>query len=199
MFQEDELVARSRDGDIDAFEELVSRYERKIYTIAYRLIGNYDDADDLTQEAFLRAFKSIKNFRGEASFQTWMCRIVTNVCRDEMRKRKRVVFESLDETITLCDGEVQKQIASSEPGPSELYERKEAQETIQKYINSLSPDFRVALVLRDIQGYSYEEIAQQLQCSLGTVKSRISRARNNLKNKLSLDREQNQKAKRLYG
>ncbi len=199
MYQEDELVARSRNGDIDAFEELVSRYERKIYTIAYRLIGNYDDADDLTQEAFMRAFKSIKNFRGEASFQTWMCRIVTNVCRDEMRKRKRAVIESLDETINLGDGEVQKQIPSSDPGPSDLYEKKELQETIQKYINSLSPDFRLALVLRDIEGYSYEEIAEQLQCSLGTVKSRINRARNNLKNKLLLDREQNQRAQRLYG
>lgn len=89
MLNDEELVLKSKNGDIDAFEELVCRYERKIYTIAYRLIGNRDDANDLAQEAFLKAFQGIKNFRGEASFQTWLCRITTNVCRDEIRRRSR--------------------------------------------------------------------------------------------------------------
>lgn len=198
MFRDEDLVNRSKNGDVDAFEELVTRYERKIYTIAYRLMGNYDDASDLTQEAFLRAFQAIKNFRGEASFLTWMCRIATNVCRDELRKRYRVQIESLDETITLNDGEISKQIAASDPGPADLYERKELQEKIQSMINTLSPDFRLALVLRDIQGLSYEEIAEQLNCSLGTVKSRINRARNHIKEMILAEREQIPEKARLY-
>lgn len=198
MFRDEDLVNRSKNGDIDAFEELVTRYERKVFTIAYRLMGNYDDASDLTQEAFLRAFQAIKNFRGEASFLTWMCRIATNVCRDELRKRYRVQIESLDETITLYDGEIAKQIPASDPGPADLYERKELQDSIQKMINTLSPDFRLALVLRDIQGLSYEEIAQQLDCSLGTVKSRINRARNHLKEMILAEREQIPEKARLY-
>lgn len=199
MFNEAELVARSRDGDIDAFEELVCCYERKIYTVTYRLMGNHDDASDLAQEAFLRAFTAIKNFRGEASFLTWMCRIATNVCRDELRKKRRVSTESLDARITLDDGEVSKQFASPDPDPAEAYERKELQEKIQDLISSLSPEFRLALVLRDIQGFSYEEIAQELECSLGTVKSRINRARNYLKERLTAEREQKVCPERLYG
>lgn len=197
MPSDEELVTRSKNGDIDAFEELVNRYERKIYTIAYRLIGNREDANDLAQEAFLKAFQGINNFREEASFQTWLCRITTNVCRDEIRKRIRKPVDRLDEAIVLEEGEVARQVAIQEPGPAELYEQKELSERIQKLINSLSPDFRVALVLRDIQGYSYEEISEYLDCSLGTVKSRISRARNYLKEKLLLEREQNQNEGRL--
>jgi RNA polymerase sigma-70 factor (ECF subfamily) len=190
---------KSKDGDIDAFEELVCRYERKIYTLTYRLMGNREDADDFAQEAFLKAFQAIKSFRGESSFLTWLCRIASNVCRDELRKRYRVKTESLDEKIVLDDGEITKQFVSPEAGPAEEYERKELQEMMQEYINKLSPDFRMALVLRDINGYSYEEIAEQLECSLGTVKSRISRARNYLKEQILRDREQNKIQERLYG
>jgi RNA polymerase sigma-70 factor (ECF subfamily) len=198
VFSDEALVARSKNGDIDAFEELVSCYERKIYNVAYRLMGNHEDANDLAQEAFLRAFQSISNFRGEASFLTWMCRIVTNLCRDELRKKYRTQIESLDGEITLGEGEVKKQVASSEPGPAELYEKKELREKIQELINTLSPEFRLALVLRDIQGFTYEEIAEQLECSLGTVKSRINRARKYLKDKLVQDWEQKEVLTRLY-
>lgn len=197
MLRDEELVARSQKGDIDAFEELVNRYERKIYTVAYRIIGNPDDASDLTQEAFLKAFQGIRNFRGEASFQTWVSRIVTNVCRDELRKRYRKPVDWLEEKITLDEGEVTRQVPSNEPGPEEIYEKKELQERLQELIATLSPEFRLALVLRDIQGFSYEEIAEQLDCSLGTVKSRINRARNYLKEKLLMDREQNPDQQRL--
>lgn len=197
MLRDEELVVRSQNGDIDAFEELVNRYERKIYTVAYRLISNPDDASDLTQEAFLKAFQGIKNFRGEASFLTWMCRIVTNVCRDELRKRYRKPVDWLEEKITLDEGEVTRQVPSQDPGPEEVYEQKELQERLQDLIATLSPEFRLTLVLRDIQGFSYEEIAEHLDCSLGTVKSRINRARNYLKEKLVLDREQNPIQERL--
>lgn len=199
MLREEELVARCKKGDIDAFEELVCCYERKIYTVTYRLMGNHEDANDCAQEAFLKAFQAINNFRGEASFLTWLCRIATNVCRDELRKRYRTSTESLDERVTLDEGEVTKQYASPDLGPSEIYEQKEFQERIQRLINGLSPEFRMALILRDIQGYSYEEIAEQLNCSLGTVKSRIYRARNYLKDKLLAERKQINCQQRLYG
>ena len=199
MYNEDELVRMSKDGDIDAFEELVCRYERKIFTAAYRLIGNREDAADLAQEAFLRAFRSIKSFRAEASFLTWMYTIVTNLCRDELRKRSRVQIESLDERVALEDSEVSKQFSSNESGPAELYEQKELQEKIQALINTLLPEYRMALVLRDIQGLSYEQMATQLDCSLSTVQSRINRARNHMKDKLLAEREQNNLHARLYG
>jgi RNA polymerase sigma-70 factor (ECF subfamily) len=191
MYKDEDLVARSQNGDIEAFEELISRYERKIYTAAYRIIGNYDDANDFAQEAFLRAFQSIGTFRGEASFLTWMCRIVTNICRDELRKRYRTPVDSLDKEVTLGESEIKKQLATTDPGPEELYEKKELHEELQELINTLSPEFRLALILRDIQGFTYEEIAEQLECSLGTVKSRINRARTYLKEKLLVRREQN--------
>lgn len=197
LYKDEELVSKSQNGDIYAFEELVCRYERKIYTAAYRLIGNPDDASDIAQEAFLRAFQSIRNFRNEASFLTWMYRITTNLCRDELRKRYRVSYTSLDEKITLPDGEVSRQTASSEPDPALLYERKELQEKIGKLIAALSPEFRLALVMRDIQGFSYDEIAEQLGCSLGTVKSRINRARRHLQKKLAAELEQNGEPQRL--
>ncbi len=197
MYKDEELVIRSQNGDMYAFEELVCRYERKIYTVAYRLVGNHDDANDIAQEAFLRAFQSIKSFRGEASFLTWIYRITTNLCRDELRKKYRISYESLDEKITLQEGEVTKQVPSNYPDPAELFEKKELQEKIQDLIDALSPEFRLALVLRDIQGFSYDEIAEQLECSLGTVKSRINRARKYLKEKLALEMEQIDRHQRL--
>lgn len=198
MYRDEDLVARSKNGDIKAFEELVCRYERKIYTVAYRMMGNYDDANDLAQEAFLRAFQSIGGFRQESSFLTWLSRIVTNVCRDELRKRYRISVESLDQEVCLGDIEIKKQIAASEPGPDEIYEKIELQQELQEIMATLSPEFRLALVLRDVQGFTYEEIAEQLECSLGTVKSRISRARNYMKEKLLSRQEQNSQRERLY-
>ncbi len=198
MHREEELVRKSKNGDIDAFEELVCRYERRVYTVAYRMMGNHEDASDLAQEAFLRAFQGIEKFRGEASFLTWVCRIVTNVCRDELRKKHHVFIESYDERIDLDEGEVTKQYPTSDPGPAEVYEKKELQDYVQAAISTLSPEFRIALVMRDIQGFSYQEIAKELECSLGTVKSRINRARNYLKEKLISEQEQKANSQRLF-
>jgi RNA polymerase sigma-70 factor (ECF subfamily) len=192
VYSDEELVRQSKNGDLQAFEELICRYERKIYTIAYRMMGNFEDANDLAQEAFLRAFRAIGGFRGDSSFSTWLCHIVTNLCRDELRKRYRLSVESLDEEICLGEGEVKKQIPSSNPGPEEIYEKQELQQKLQELLMTLSPEFRVAVVLRDIHGFTYREIAEQMECSLGTVKSRISRGRNYLKEKLLARQEQNQ-------
>ncbi len=193
-----DLVRRSKNNDLQAFEELICRYERKIYNIAYRMMGNYEDANDIAQEAFLRAFRALNGFRGDASFSTWLCRIVINLCRDELRKRYRLSVESLDEEICLSEGEVKKQIPSSNPGPEEIYERQELQQRLQDLLMTLSPEFRLAIVLRDIQGFTYQEIAEQMECSMGTVKSRISRGRNYLKEKLLAQQEQNSSFERLH-
>ncbi|HHY06665.1 MAG TPA: sigma-70 family RNA polymerase sigma factor [Clostridia bacterium] len=193
-----DLVRRSKNNDLQAFEELICRYERKIYNIAYRMMGNYEDANDIAQEAFLRAFQALNGFRGDASFSTWLCRIVINLCRDELRKRYRLSVESLDEEICLSEGEVKKQIPSSNPGPEEIYERQELQQRLQDLLMTLSPEFRLAIVLRDIQGFTYQEIAEQMECSMGTVKSRISRGRNYLKEKLLAQQEQNSSFERLH-
>ncbi|MDD2212894.1 MAG: sigma-70 family RNA polymerase sigma factor [Clostridia bacterium] len=198
MYSDEELVTRSKNGNLQAFEELVCRYERKIYSVAYRLMGSYDDANDLAQEAFLKAFLAINSFRGDSSFSTWLCRIVTNLCRDELRKRYRISVESLDQKICLGDVEIKKQIPSSEPGPEEIYEKHELQQELQDLLTSLSPEFRLAVVLRDLQGFTYQEIAEQMECSVGTVKSRISRARSFLKEKLLAQREQYSSLERLH-
>jgi len=187
MLLEEELITRSQNGDMDAFEELVVRYERRVYSVAFRFMGNQEDASDLAQEAFLKAYQAIKNFRQDASFSTWICRIVSNVCRDQLRKAKRTIQTSLDEEVWLEEGTVTKQFKDQGPTTEQVYERKELKEYLQALINNLNPEYRMVVVLRDIQGYSYEEIAEMLDCSLGTVKSRLNRARKVLREQINSD------------
>jgi RNA polymerase sigma-70 factor (ECF subfamily) len=166
------LIALIKQGKTAAFEALAARYEKKVYSLAWRLTENREDADDLAQEAFLKAWRSIGGFRGEAAFGTWMTRIVVNLWRDGMRKR-RVIYETLDETMD--------RIPSDEADPETLYERGERREGIQGLICELTPEYRLVLTLRDIEGYAYTDIAEMTGLPLGTVKSRISRARERLK------------------
>ncbi|WP_366924525.1 sigma-70 family RNA polymerase sigma factor [Metallumcola ferriviriculae] len=193
----DRLLERSRAGDVDAFQELINQYEKKIYTIAYRFMGNHEDASDLAQEAMLKAFRSISKFRGEASFKTWLYHITANVCRDELRKRSRRHEVSLDEPLVFDEGEVPKQTADWSGVPEKLYEERELQEYLNGLIQKLTPEYRMVIVMREIQELSYEEIAIKLDCSLGTVKSRLNRARKALKDKIVSDREQMTEGKRL--
>lgn len=190
MFTDEELVRLSQKGDINAFEQLISKYQQKIYNIAYRLMGNHHDANDLAQEALIKVYKSIGSFRLDASFSTWSYHIVTNVCRDELRKRSRHQASSLDEPISLYDGEINKEVADFTFCPEDVYQQKESEEYIQKLINSLNPDYRIVVVLREIAGLSYEEIATELDLTLGTVKSRLNRARKYLKDMILEGREQ---------
>lgn len=185
---EEELVIRSQKGDVNAFEELVARYERKVYSIAYRFTGNKEDAYDLAQEAFLRAYQSLKNFKNNASFSTWISKIISNICIDQLRKIKRNPQTSLDEEIWLEEGSVTKQIQDGGPTPEQIIENKELKKYLQGLILQLNPEYRMVIVLRDIYGYSYEEIAEMMDCSLGTVKSRLNRARKALKQKIILDK-----------
>lgn len=199
MLIDDELVRLSQQGDIDAFEQLISKYQQKIYNIAYRLMGNPHDAGDLAQEALIKVYKSIRSFRLDASFSTWVYHIVTNVCRDELRKRSRHQVSSLDEPVSVHDGEISKEVADFTYCPEYAYDQKESEEYIQKLIDSLNPDYRIVVVLREIMGFSYEEIAAELNITLGTVKSRLNRARKYLKDRVIAEREQPPTDTRLTG
>jgi RNA polymerase sigma-70 factor (ECF subfamily) len=171
---------------VDAFDNLVRLFEKKVYNLAYRMSGNHEDASDLSQEAFLRVFQSLKDFRGQSSFSTWLYRVVSNVCLDELRQRGRRPTVSLDEPVAGDKGEVmQRQVPDPAPPPDELAERTEIREVVQAGIEQLTEEYRMVIVLRDLQGLSYQEIAEALDCSLGTVKSRLNRARFALKEKLS--------------
>ncbi len=190
MESDQQLVKKALHGDSQAFEELVEIYQNKVYALSYRYMGNEDDANDMAQESFIKAYRSLKSFKGDSSFGTWIYRITTNVCLDEIRRRKRrVVPLSLDEPLATLDGsEVEKEIADSSLTADRIYEQKEFSQYLQKLLDEMKPDHKTAIILRDVMELSYEEIAVVLNCSIGTVKSRINRARSILQKKLG-DRE----------
>lgn len=184
------LLERAKSGDIIAFEELIGSYQKRVFNLALRIIGNYDDAADLAQEAFVRIYKAISSFKEQSSFSTWVYRITTNVCLDEIRKRKNRKVVYIDEDIQTDDGEMKRQVISSDPGPDEAAERSEIRRIVNDAINRLPEEQRVVITLRDLQGMSYEEIARILELPAGTVKSRINRARLALKNMLSSEKRE---------
>ena len=152
-------------------------------------MGNYADASDLAQEAFIKIYRSLATFRGEASFQSWMYRLVTNVCLDELRRRGRTKTVSIEELMESKKGLLMRGENTNSRLPEDAVIRRELQQEVHNVLSALSDEHRVIVVMRDIQGYSYEEIAELLQCSLGTVKSRLNRARHVLKEKLLAHRE----------
>lgn len=186
---EKNLLEWAKAGDMGAFEQLIEGYQRRIFNICLRMLCNYDDASDLSQEVLIRIYKSIMNFKEQSSFSTWIYRITTNVCLDEIRRRKNKKTISLDEEIKLDEGEMKRQIESDEPTPEDIAEKEELKKLVNDAIAILSEEHRIVIVLRDIQGLSYEEIAKALNLPEGTVKSRINRARLALKNILSSRRE----------
>jgi RNA polymerase sigma-70 factor, ECF subfamily len=174
------LIQLVLDGDARAFEDLVERYQQKVFNIAFRMSGNQEDALDLSQESFLRAYRALHHFKGQSAFSTWLFRIVNNTCIDALRKRKRqpLVVMSTDASIETEEGEYQIEFPAPESeSPEEQTLSKELREQVQLALSRLSEEHRLALVLRDIEGYSYEEIAEILDLNIGTVKSRINRAR----------------------
>ena len=192
------LLKRCQDGNIDAFEQLVDCYQQKVYNIAYRMVGNYHDASDVVQEVFVRVYKSIKSFRGDCSFSTWLYHITTNVCKDELRAKNKYSEDSIDEYIETEKGSLQKIFASADPSPEEQYEEQELSERLQQVIDSLHPDYRSVLVMREQNELSYQEIADALGISLGTVKSRINRARAALAKKIIANQKLFPEYIRLY-
>lgn len=190
MSVELELVVQSKGGDLEAFEQLVMMYQKQIYNLGYRMMGNEEDASDMTQEAFLKAFKSIKKFNLKSSFGTWLYRIAVNLCIDELRKRKRVRLYPIAHNDNAED-RGQQVVADCGDLPEEVIEKNEVRVKVHRAINRLPEHHRTMIVLKDIQGRSYQEIADMLGINMGTVKSRISRARASLKEELDKLEEQN--------
>jgi len=174
---EDELIRGSKEGDLDSFNKLVEGYQRPLYNLAWRMLGDSHAAEDATQDAFLSAWRSIGSFRG-GNFKAWLLRITANVCRDHLRKLKRRSFTSLEAMLLEPEG-----LPSSE-SPEDYVLRREIGEQIQKGLASLPSEQRLAVILSDIQGLSYEEMSQVMDCSLGTVRSRLSRGRAQLRDYL---------------
>ena len=175
------LIRKAKNGDIHAFENLIENHRKRVYNIAFKMLHNQEDAYDITQEVFIRVFKSMKEFREEASFSTWIYRITKNACLDELRKRKNKATVSMDEDLETEDGTIKRQVEDCSPGPDALYESMELRDIVRTAIELLSDEHKFVIILRDLQGFSYEEIAKVLECPEGTVKSRINRARKALK------------------
>jgi RNA polymerase sigma-70 factor (ECF subfamily) len=185
--EDQEIVLRCQKGEIDAFGALVEKYQKKMLNIAYRMIGDYQEACEVTQEAFLSAYRAIKKFRGEASFSTWMTGILLNQARNRLKQlktRSRYEERSLNDPVETEEGPILREPSSGEISVVEQMERKDVQSAVQECIQSLDPEYREVVVLRDIQEFSYEEIRAILNIPDGTVKSRLFRAREILKERL---------------
>jgi RNA polymerase sigma-70 factor (ECF subfamily) len=175
------LITAAREGDVRAFNQLVMLYQSMVYNTAYRVLNNPDAAADATQDAFLSAYKAMRKFRG-GSFKSWMLRIVTNACYDQLRKKQRRPTSSLDNLPVETDHTYHLRDPAEQP--DEFVERQELNQMIQAGISTLPVEQRTILVLSDVQGLSYQEIATVMGISLGTVKSRLSRGRARLRDYL---------------
>ncbi|MDF2676789.1 MAG: sigma-70 family polymerase sigma factor [Bacillota bacterium] len=175
------LIEQSRKGNVDAFEELIRDYKKSAYNIALRVLRNKEDAEDISQEALIKVFKNIQFFNMQSTFKVWMYRIVVNTCLDFKRKKTVDTF-SIDEKIDLDNGdEVFRQIEDKTNDPDSLVDKNYDSQMVNEAVNNLEDEFKTIIILRDIQGFSYSEISEILSCNIGTVKSRLYRARKSLK------------------
>jgi len=185
------LIREAQRGDLESFNRLVLAYQTQVYNLAYRIFGEADSAADAAQEAFLAAYRSLRGFRG-GSFRNWLLRIVTNACYDELRRRKRRPAASLE---AMLDSEIEPEddgaasYTSAPVRPETAMERAELSKAIQDCLNRLPDEFRVVAVLADVQGFDYAEISAAAGMPLGTVKSRLARARLRLRDCLQRFRE----------
>lgn len=183
---EKHLVSAARRGELAAFNQLVLRYQSVAYNVAFRIMGDAEAAADATQDAFLKAYRGLDGFRGE-SFKAWLLRIVTNTCYDQLRARQRRPSSGLEDIVE--DVEHTWRLAEAGESPDEYAERVELNRVLQWALAQLPPDQRTVVVLSDIEGLSYEEIAAVMNIRLGTVKSRLSRARARLRDLLQQHQE----------
>ena len=182
LVDEGDLIARSQKGNVSAFNQLVPAYQDTVYSVALRILGDPDGAADATQEAFISAFQSIRSFRG-GMFKVWLLRIVTNACYDALRSKKRRPTDSLDEMAE--DEDYSGGPASTAfESPEEHAERVDRQAEVQRGLQALPADQRVVVILSDVHGLSYDEIAAVTKSELGTVKSRLNRGRTHLRDYL---------------
>lgn len=185
VFDELALVNRARTGDLRAFSELVTRYDRKIFRLAKHITQSDEDAEDVLQETFLKAFEHLGDFQGNSKFYTWIVRIAVNESLMKLRKRKSDRTVSIDESIDTGEETVVREIAVWEENPEQRYSREELREILSQAVDSLRPAFRTVFVLRDIEDLSTEETAEALSLSVPAVKSRLLRARLQLREKLT--------------
>jgi RNA polymerase sigma-70 factor (ECF subfamily) len=188
---EAELIKEAQRGDLDSFNRLVLTYQSLVFNVAYRIMGEQDASADATQEAFISAFKHLKSFRG-GSFRSWLLRIVTNACYDELRRRKRRPSSSLEELTEFSEGSDSQEadsFGSHVKSPEAETEDIELSAAIQDCIDRLSDEFKIVVVLVDIQGYDYQEVSHVIERPIGTVKSRLARARLRLRDCLQRYRE----------
>lgn len=183
------LLSKAKKGDVESFEKLIENCKNKAYNIAFHILRNEEDARDALQDSFIKIFKALNSFREESSFSTWVYRIVSNTCADMLKKNSKHKHANMIYTYN-DDDEKDIEIKDCSLNPEEITERKEKIRYILSCMDRLSDEHREIIILRDIHGFSYEEIARILQCSDGTVKSRINRARNNLKQMMMFSTEQ---------
>ncbi|MBW8861781.1 MAG: sigma-70 family RNA polymerase sigma factor [Acidobacteria bacterium] len=187
---DEELVARSIGGDSESFNELVLRWERPIYALAYRTIGREEDARDVCQETFLRAFRALPGFRGQAKFSSWLYRIALNLCRDWIRRERRAPIVQPPE-----DVDVMELAAASEPSESieDLVARKDLSRAVERAMALLPDEQRTAIVLKEYHGLTFQEIAELLGCPLSTVKTRLYQGLTVLRRELAKGEQQRAK------
>ena len=185
-YLDNDLVRRTRQGDVGAFEELFKRHQTRIYNIALRMLSDEAGAADATQEVFVRAYQSLANLKSDAAFVTWLKTMAINHCRDVLRKRGRTRVDSLDAPLNCDDGgSLRTEIPDWSANPERALDKKFMREAVQRAIGSLQPDYREAVMLFYVDGSDVAEIARVLGCPVGTIKSRLSRARAELKRKLA--------------
>lgn len=183
-FNERDMIERASRGDAAAFNRLMEQHERRMYAVALRMCGNREDAQDCLQEAMLRVYRAIGGFKGQSSFSTWVYRITMNTCLDELRRKKNRQSTSLDSLLDMGWSP-----SDDTNAPEKQAMRSELRRNLNRAIQELPEEMRSAVVLRDIQGFSYEEIAHMLEINVGTIKSRISRGREKLREKMKENAE----------
>lgn len=180
----DTVAEVARDDDRREFDALVERYHKQAYNIAYRMAGNHADAEDLTQEAFIRAFRFFGQYRRELPFDSWLYKIMSNVFIDRLRRKPKAKIRSLDQPVLTEQGEAQFDVADPGSGPEDIVLSLEMDGRIQSALEGLPEAFRITVIYADIEGLSYEEIAEATNTNIGTVRSRLHRGRRLLRDKL---------------
>jgi len=181
---EKELIKEAKLGNMGAFESLIIRYESKVYNIAYKMFNNEEDAKDVSQEIFIKLYRNLIKFNEQSKFSTWLYRVAVNTCLDEIRKRKKDKENLTSNVYETEDGEIEREIPSTYNMPEAELIKNDRIEKLRYALTLIKEDHRSVIVLKDLEGYSYNEIADTLNITIGTVKSRISRARESLKETL---------------
>ena len=179
-----DLVQRAKRGDKIAFELLASKYQRKLFRLALRIVGDATDAEDVVQESLIKAYRAMLQFRGDAAFYTWLYRIVINVARNSLESRGRRLPEQSGDNSEDRDKFRDREKANDRETPESLLQGKQITQAISDAMDALPGDLRMAIFLREVEGLRYEEIAQAMDCPIGTVRSRISRARESIAEKI---------------